>query len=243
MRGLTALGIALALAVGGCASDEGSPYAENYKPLTTPTRTVQYAGEPQLRSSLGSAADDTLAMFTLGYANVGWASFQGANADPSGALEQARQIGAAFVIISRDPAADGALAVPTGPVNPSGLDARAGFAQRTHLDPTRNYAQAALFFAPLPKEGAGIFYRDLTPPEAKALGRSGGVAIAAVRQGSPAALAGLQPGDVIETAESRKIANAAALRALGPLKSRACLGLAQGSQRRSVCLKPPLGWS
>src|SRR5579884_3342976 len=96
-----AIALVGALACAACVEDDAavSPYAANYKPLVTPTAAEKFAGEPQLRSSLGSSADDTLAMFTLGYANVGWASYQGQADDPEAALDQARAIGAAYVVI------------------------------------------------------------------------------------------------------------------------------------------------
>ena len=233
-------GLLAVAVVGLCAAcvDEGaSPYEANYKPLPTPTAVQRYTGEPQLRASLGSASADTLAMFTLGYANVGWASFRGGPGDPEDALVQARSIGAAYVIISQDYVGDGRMAVPGGPVNPSGLDTRASGAVLVHNDPTRLYAQAALFFAPLPREGAGIFYGDAGGPAPRS-----GVVIAAVRQGSPAAAAGIAPGDIMEAVDGRPTPTAASVHALGPLRSTACLRVRRGSQERDLCLVTPAGW-
>lgn len=229
---IAALGLCAA-----CAGEDASPYAANYKPLPTPTATQRFTGEPQLRGSVGSASADTLAMFTLGYANVGWASFEGDPGDPEDALDQARSIGAAYVIISQDYVGDGRMAVPGGPVNPSGLDVRASGAVLIHDNPTRQYAQVALFFAPLPREGAGIFYRD-----AGGAAPHAGVVVSAVRQGSPAALAGLAPGDVIAAIDGHPTPTAAAAHALGPLRSTACLRVQRGSQERRFCLLAPAGW-
>ncbi|CCA93375.1 PDZ domain-containing protein [Novosphingobium sp. PP1Y] len=72
--------------------------------------------------------------------------------------------------------------------------------QTTYLPYQVNrFRKTALYFSFVPKIGAGILTRELTPDEVAKFETRRAVAVQAIRDGSPAYLADILPGDIILT--------------------------------------------
>ena len=85
----------------GCANG----YERFYTSLATPAVVAESGlpadGPPHVRISTGDAQADRDAMFTEGYAPVGYASFSGPMQNIRGALTEGKKVGAAIVVVAR----------------------------------------------------------------------------------------------------------------------------------------------
>ncbi len=173
--------------LGGCTNG----YEQFYKPtpgLANSLIHVQpFSGEPRLASNSGDVKRDIRAMYEQGYVLVGVSDFVGAAANQSGAIAQAKKVGAAVVLISSkyQNTVSGALplTLPTattsyssGTVNAfgSGGSATGNYSGMTTTYGTQTtyipysidkYEQAAFYFAPLERAGFGVMLNPLTDDE------------------------------------------------------------------------------
>lgn len=215
MRAITLSGIAC-LFLAACASG----YAQFYQPLPTgPITAEPFSGEPSLITSTGSQTSDVDAMYTRGFGPIGYASFNGPMQGVAAALAQGKKVGAQYVVVSQQYASTVTGAIPmttfspqttytSGTVNAYGSGGYASgtyngtsttYNQTTTYIPysIQRYDQAALFFAPLAREGVGLRVNEITPQDAERLGTQKGVIVSAVRRGSPAFEADILPGDIL----------------------------------------------
>lgn len=164
---------------------------------------------PVLFLGTADSAADRQALYESNYALLGAATASAAP-DPAVALEAGREIGAALVVLygrfvpaagetfevlpyrPRPPAAG---AVPPEPLV-TGLGAN---------------DQAAVYWGRTRPPILGIVSRPLSAEEERRLGRAGGALIESVANGSPAAAAGIVPGDVLVAIEGEPIADFRAL--------------------------------
>jgi Do/DeqQ family serine protease len=104
------------------------------------------------------------------------------------------------------------VGINTAIVGPAGGNVGIGFAIPSHL--AQAVMQQIVQYGEVQRGQLGIGVQDLTPESAKALGleRSGGAVIAQVQPDSPAAQAGLRPGDVVVAVDGAPVANASSLR-------------------------------
>lgn len=225
---VTALCAALLLA--GCANG----YEKFYQSVPPPTTGfAPVAGEPQLTSGTTDARETVIQMFQSGYGLVGLADFTGPAQDRAGAIAQAKKVGASLILVSQkfQNTVSGTipLTLPTSTTSYTSGTANAygtgGYASGTYSGTTTTYGtqttnipysvdryeQTALFFAPLQRRGLGIFVAPLTDAQRQQIGTNQAVQIVAVRNGSPAFLADVLPGDYLASIDGKPVYDAASV--------------------------------
>jgi hypothetical protein len=204
------------IALAGCVN----AYEEYYRPTNSgDVNAIQFTGEPRIVPSHGSPKQDILAMYEGGYTLIGTSKFVGSAADVDGAIQQAKKVGAAFIVIQSKYRNTETRAVPvvtpttttvhdSGTVNASGPGGSTfgTFKGTSTVQGTQTtfvphsvdkYDQAAAYFAPMPRKGLGTWTDKPTAEQHQAMETNQGIAILAVRKESPAYKADLLPGDVI----------------------------------------------
>jgi membrane-associated protease RseP (regulator of RpoE activity) len=218
--GSAAIAVVAAI-LGGCAADD---YAEFYKPNTSVTpeeiaqrRLTPAPAEPELVH--GNNPDrDIAAALADGYLIIGASSFNRVEANDANAVAQAKTVGADRVLTfdgsARPAQIAGFVAAPTASTT-SGADASGSAGTATALATTTSdgaqsgdaasaggsdYLAVYLVKA---RFAFGASYRNLSGKEARTFGE--GVMIVAVVRGTPAAQAGLLPGDAIVEANGQPV--------------------------------------
>ena len=160
-------------------------------------------------------------MYENGYVPVGSSSFVGPAQAASGAITQAKKVGAEIVVLysKYQSTATGAIPITTptqqtsftsGTVNAFGS---AGFGTGTYQGTTTTYGsqttyvpfsvdrydQAALYFAPAERKGLGVQFAAMTDQQKQQAATNQGVAVVSVRKESPAFRADILPGDIVLT--------------------------------------------
>lgn len=204
-----------ALLVASPAMADG--FSKFYQPATVvgPIEAVPKGTVPQVITSSGDPTNDVQTMYVEGYRLIGFSSFNGPLGKVSGAIAQAKKIGATRIVLSSQfrSTSSGSipLTLPTTVTSQTNGSVMAGgrfgsyngtstttSSQTTYIPySVDRYEQTAAYFAPAPKVGTGAGTRPLTPDEAKQRGSNIGLQVGAVRRGSPAFLADVLPGDVI----------------------------------------------
>jgi serine protease Do/serine protease DegQ len=129
------------------------------------------------------------------------------------------------------------VGINTAIIGPAGGNVGIGFAVPALM--ARAVMQQLIRFGEVRRGRLGIAMQDLTPDLARSLGSSAraGAAITEVATGSPAAEAGIRPGDVVTAVNGRPVRGAAELRArLGviPVGEVAELRIQRGAEARTV---------
>jgi len=122
-------------------------------------------------------------------------------------------------------------------IGPSGGNVGIGFAVPSNM--ARAVMEQLIRFGKVKRGRLGISMKELTPELARTLGVTAdeGAVIAEVQNDSPAARAGLQPGDVVVAVNGRPVRSASELRArLGvmPVGEEVTLKVLRGAQTRTV---------
>jgi hypothetical protein len=235
MRFLRAAALcALALSLSGCPEGFGeNGYIKYYRPVTdvgAPGQPLAATASPQLRQSSGDLEQDSRAMYEQGYALIGTVIINGPEQDPNDALEQARQVHAAYVLVSSQYESTATATLPYTTPNTTNtyFNGNAGgtpyngnatsFGSTTTMVPysVNRYDQSAFFFAPMERTGIGIKIAEV-PPELKAkTGTNSGILVVAVRKESPAFTGDIVPGDVILAADGKPVTVDNSLQTLKP---------------------------
>ena len=161
----------IVVALSGCANNNNI-YDMFYKPTATPRSAFDaFSGEPKLAYGTGNYHNDILKMYSDGYGEVGYSAFVGPKQTSGYAISEGKRQGAAVVLLRNT----------NKPWDIPGVQVRGDY----NAD---RFEQVALFFAPLKRTGFGTWTRN---------GGDGGVVVEAVRTGSPAAAAGILPGDTL----------------------------------------------
>jgi len=212
----------LGLLAAGC----GNPYRKNY--LSTldqwpgkSARLLPLSGEPRLLSST-DVKSDSIAMLENGYLMVGHAAFRGARIDEKQALEQARSVGAAAVMVDKRFVNTVSESIPMNEWIPDriiGTTERVVVTDgsetpkvvqkdsttviqgefRTHYvqQNVDYYDYEATFWAKAAPPAFGVFVRELDDAAKAAIQSNKGVIVKAVVKDSPAFDADLLKGDVL----------------------------------------------
>jgi serine protease Do len=209
----------------GCANG----YASFYQPAPQQalSRVESYTGNAEIVASSGAPQQDIDIMFSRGFGPVGISDFNGPIQNMSGAIDQAKKVGAKYIVVARRYArtAQGAVPITTmvphtsytsGTVNAVGPG---GFASGTYDGTTTTYEsetsyipysidrydQRAIYFAPLKPMGYGLRVDNIDDALAQQIGTQKGAVVRSVRRNSPAFEADILPGDVISNVDGTAI--------------------------------------
>lgn len=213
------------LAVAGLLAGCASGYDTYFKRMTSEEDVaasfLPASGRPEVSPSLGDPDQTFRRMYERGYGLIGYSAFSGPEASASKALAKAREVGASNVVIFADYVGTERSAVPifgfsqvttqhTGFASSYGA-AGTQFANyngtSTTSVPTTTYIPTsvdqynhmAMFFAPMKPPCLGARIREATDEEKRSVGTTQVARIDIIRNNSPAARAGLLPGDLIPT--------------------------------------------
>jgi hypothetical protein len=219
----------MAALLSGCMANG---YAEFYKPnanFTAEEIATRRLAPPSSDPDLVRGNDpkvDVPAAVAEGYLIIGTSSFNGPQASDANALAQAKVVGAdrvlAFGKYARTTEAVVPITTPTmqtffttGSANVFGSGGMAtafGSATTTSYGTETSYVPISVdrydylaVYLVKARFTFGAIYRDLTSEEAQIAGSVNGVMISAVVHGSPAADAGLLPGDAIVDTDGKPV--------------------------------------
>jgi membrane-associated protease RseP (regulator of RpoE activity) len=203
------------VAIAGCAN----PYAQFYQPHQFGGEFEHYDGPPRLASSSGDLKADVRNMYEQGYGPIGASSFVAPPKNQNGALDRAKKVGAAVVIVgSKYQSTVTGVAPVTTPTTSTAFSngtasayGAGGSAFGTYSGTTTTYGtqteyvpysvdrydQWAVYFAPLARRGFGALVNPMTDEQRRATGTNRGLQILALRKGSPAYEADILPGDLL----------------------------------------------
>jgi hypothetical protein len=240
------------------AAQTGDPFRDNFTPGSEVS--AAFLPPPPVPALYRGGADDAAdvrALIENGYVPLGASGFHGGAADPRQAVEQGKRIGAALVLLYGDSTGTAAGA-PLAPLpfrpRPPGGDASgesqvasvaSGQATIGSLPPPSRTEHTATYWARSQPPVLGIDSRPLDAQEKTRMLRNDGLVVVDVVNGSPAAAAHIQEGDVIVAIDGKPILDARAVPAF--------LGSIAGHQVRidllrngtplamTVQLNPPAG--
>ena len=223
------IAVTISLALTGCA---GNPYSTFYKPIPESPFAFAHRLPPSkpisVSSGSGNAVNDFNTMNENGYSLIGVSSFVGPINNGTGALEQAKKVGAEIVIINQKyrNTNTGAMPIVTpttatsfnngsvtaygaggGMVNGFYNGTSTTYGSETTYIPysIERYEHTALFFVPLTRQGLGITFKDIPTELKSSIGTNKGVFVVAVRKESPAFNADILAGDVVTKVNGKSV--------------------------------------
>ena len=216
MRMIRIIGL-LAVALPSLAA--ANAWKDNFVRFIDEGDYVRSEAEPESSPSAGEVDTDFGNMYRKGLVPIGYSLFESGNEQTRDGMRLAKELGASHVIFGVNLESSTSVTVPlTLPNNTtsttngnatvfgSGGTAFGNFnsttttrgTKTTYIPVTKNrYAKSAIYFAPEPKIGAGIYSREILPKEMQALGTRFAIAVRFVRDYSPAYYADILPGDII----------------------------------------------
>lgn len=234
-----------------------------YTPTPSAVPAIASGTPPQIVSSAGSFEGDVEAMWKRGFVMLGYSQFNSANSKTKDAERLAKKLKAKFVIVATDLTSSSVTSIPltmpsTTSSNTSGtvsVVGRGGVSSGTYSGTTTNYGTTttyipmtvnrfdkfAMYFAEAPKIGSGIFSRELSPEEVAKYETQRAFAIRFIRDGSPAYMADLLPGDVITHVndEPADEANWSKARASNEPMN---LSIYRNGRRKNIIMTIPADW-
>ena len=179
------------------ASGTGNSYRDRFEPTALVGANFLPAPDsPELYLGTGDSAADVAALYENDYALLG-ASRVEHGSNPRAALEQGEELGAALVLVYGHfvpPAGETLALLPFRPRPAEGGATAATMPLVSGLGPDE---QLATYWGKTRPAILGIVSRPLNGDEQARLGRERGIVVESVANGSPAADAGLVPGDVL----------------------------------------------
>lgn len=192
------------------APSTGNPYRDHFtRANNLGANFVRPDEKPRIYLGTADSGADTQALYENGYALIG-ASGVRAAPDPRLALDAGAELGAALVVVY------GRFTRPAGmeldvlplrprPAAPDQPVASPGAGPGPLIRGLGQDEQAAAFWGKTRPAILGIVSRPLNLPEQKRLRRTDGMVVESIANGSPAAAAGIQPGDVVVAIDGRPL--------------------------------------
>ena len=199
------------------AGKSGNPYRDGFTPAkTVGIRVLQPPAQPEVYLGGPDQTVDFQILLENGYAPLGFSEVESGGSDPRQAVDQGKQIGAALVVLYGkrfDPAPGVTLtALPFHQQSPDASAADEGNEGTIgSLPATSAKGRVAVFWGKTKPQVLGIGARALHADEKARLRRDTGIVIEGVTQGSPAAAAHIQAGDVVLAIDGKKILDPAAV--------------------------------
>ncbi len=197
------------LLASGCAASDNdfSAFGPSFTRVETDADLVRSelaVGEPRAIRGSGAAWRDQEALWAQGYVPIGYARFAGSSEPRRLTVGMAKAVGAEVVVVSaRFASSHVVTGMESGSVqeNGGGVLHADGTTEgpapwegiQDHEDQyvVADYDQTAVFFGRAARRSSGLLVAT------GASGQSGGLVVKSVRQGSPAFIAGIAPGDVL----------------------------------------------
>jgi hypothetical protein len=210
------------------AARTGDPFRDNFTPSPAAMGGSLEPAPPAPELYRGGTDDqaDTRALLENGYVPMGASGFHGGAANASQAVAQGKRIGATLVVLYGESsgAAPGGLLAPlpfhprlpggaaeSGGQGAQGASPAAGQAAIGSLPPPPKGEHTATYWAKLRPPVLGVYSRPLDDQEKTRMMRNDGMVVVEVANGSPAAAARIQEGDVIIAIDGKAILDTAAV--------------------------------
>jgi len=209
------LAAALALPTGAMAN----AWKDNFVRWVDEGGFERVEAEPVVVPSAGDIDADIGRMYRQGMIPIGYTLFESGNDKTRDGERWGEELGASHIIVGVDLTSSRSASIPltlpntttsttngnasvfgssgsaTGTFNSTTTTTEN---QTTYIPITRNrFAKSAIYFAPEPKFGAGIYTRQVSAEEMQELGTRFAIAVRYVRDFSPAYYADILPGDII----------------------------------------------
>lgn len=196
------------------ASGTGNSYRDRFEPTALVGANFLPAPDsPELYLGTGDSAADVAALYENDYALLG-ASRVEHGSDPRAALEQGAELGAALVLVYGHfvpPAGERLELLPFRPRPAEGGATATTMPLVSGLGPDE---QLATYWGRTRPAILGIVSRPLSEDEQARLGREHGIVVESVANGSPAAEAGVEAGDVLIAIDGQSFTDVVAVPAL-----------------------------
>lgn len=254
--------LAAVLSLSVTQSAAANDWEKFFTPLKS-TTSLPSTAEPEIIPSTGDFDQDIGGMWRRGFAPIGYTSFSTGNDKTKDAQRFAKKLQARYVIVRTNLASSSTASMPittpttqtsytNGTANAYGSG---GYASGTYSGTTTTYGsqtsyipiqinrfnKLAVYFQEVPKTGLGIYYRELTAHEIASLESRRAIPVQFVRDGSPAYLADILPGDIVthlngQPADSQAVDTA--VRGPQPIRVR----LIRNGTPRELAITVPADW-
>lgn len=197
-----------------------------YTPLADESQFIPATIAPESVPSSGNADQDVEAMWRRGYGLIGYSSFNSPNSKTADAVRFGKKLKARYVMIGTKLSSSSTASIPmtvphtTTSVtngNASVYGSNGGYASGTYSGRTTTYGsqttyipimlnrfdKLAVYFGEVPRSGLGVYSRELTAQEIGTLETRRALAVRFVRDGSPAYVSDVLPGDIITQVEGK----------------------------------------
>jgi hypothetical protein len=176
-------------------------------------------GEPRIEPPKGNIVSDQLRMWELGYTLIGYSSFSDWMQKTKNAIKLGRKLKANVILLDIHVADTRTstinLSQPTQTLSTTSgtvkIDGTGGPATGTYSGSTTTYGsetnsfqlsvdiydKSAVYYRKMRQLGTGLFCRMPTPEERAAAGTNRVLTVVAIRNGSPAYIADILPGDMV----------------------------------------------
>jgi hypothetical protein len=196
----------------------GNPYRDRYVRASLGATFLPSPPAPEVYLGTADKLADEIALVENGYAIIGASAVEG-GADLEQAVAQGKEVGAAVVVVYGHfdlPAGSNLDVLPyrARPRATAGSPAASTAAGHSIVPALAATERLALYFGKMRPSILGVGLRALDDREKSQLGRKGGIAVVAVTEGSPAAAAHIQAGDIIVAIDGHAIVDLAGTPAL-----------------------------
>lgn len=248
--------LGLSFATAAIAND----WQKFYTPFPGGDQYQKTQEEPEQIASTGNFDHDIEAMWHRGYGPIGYTHFTTGNGKTKDAARFAKKLGARYVVVATQlvssqqsylpwttPTTNRSTTTGTATVTGRGGTAYGTYSGTTTTSGTsttyipytvNRFEKGAIYFGKAPEGGSGIFGRGLTNEEVALIESQRAFAVQYIRNGSPAYIANLLPGDIIAEVNGQP-ADEANWKSARAQSSSLKLKVYRNSQIREITLNVP----
>lgn len=198
---------------------QASDWEKFYTPIPGFGELLDSNADPEQLPSQGNVDADMDAMWRKGFAPIGYTYFNASNTKTKDGLKFAKKLKARFIVVGTKYTGSNSgsipITTPTTSTTYSSGNASAygsgGYATGNYSGTSTTYGSKTtympfsvdrydkfgIYFKEMPKHGIGVMFRELTAEEVSRLETRRAIAIVSIRDGSPAYLADMLPGDIV----------------------------------------------
>ena len=250
-------------AVAFSAPATASDWEKFYTPIPGFNGLIDATVEPEQLPSQGDLDANMDAMWRKGFAPIGYTYFNANNTKTKDGLKFAKKLKARYIVVGTQYTGTNTgsipITTPTSSTTYSSGTASAhgsgGYASGTYSGTSTTYGSKTtympfsvnrydkfgIYFKEMPKRGIGIMFREPTPEEVSRFETRRAVVVLSIRDGSPAYIADLLPGDVI-TSVNGSPSDEEALRRAMTTSSEVALKFIRNGTVREITIPIPVDW-